>query len=177
MEQLGLSFSVVVNKVEEDIQEVVTPARLVELLSMRKAEKAAEELTEGLVIASDTIVVWKERIMGKPGNRQDAMDMLGCLQGDQHSVFSGLAVLDVKTGKSHLSWEETKVFFRVATAEEIELYVDSGEPFGKAGAYAIQGLGAVFVTGIIGCYFNVVGLPVSRLSRVLKDFGVDILCR
>lgn len=160
---------------EENIQEIVTPARLVELLSMRKAEKAAEELPNGLVIASDTVVVWKGRIMGKPDSREDAMDMLSCLQGDQHSVFSGLAVLDIKTGKSHLSWEETKVFFRQASTKEIELYVDSGEPFGKAGAYAIQGLGAVFVTGIEGCYFNVVGLPISKLSRVLKDFGVDIL--
>lgn len=177
MEQLGLEFSVVVSNIDENeaAGEKVSPGSLVEELSLRKAGKVAGDLNRGLVIGSDTVVVWRDRILGKPRDRQDAVEMLNCLQGDRHWVFSGLAVIDAETGKTHLSHEKTRVFFRAAGADEIKRYVDTGEPVDKAGAYAIQGLGSVFVKGIEGCYFNVVGLPLARLAAVLKEFGVDVL--
>ncbi|MFZ5647050.1 MAG: Maf family protein [Bacillota bacterium] len=177
MEQLGLKFSVVVSNIDENIGagENIPPGMMVEELSLRKAGEVAGELSRGLVIGSDTVVVWRDRIMGKPRDRRDAVDMLACLQGDHHYVFSGLAVIDAGTGKTHVSHEKTRVFFRPAGMDEIEKYVDTGEPMDKAGAYAIQGLGSVFVKGIEGCYSTVVGLPLARLAAVLKDFGVDVL--
>lgn len=175
MEQLGLPFTVVIKNVDESVAGTMPPGKLVEALSERKAREVAGELDRGLVIGSDTVVVWRDRILGKPGDRQEALEMLACLQGNEHSVYSGLAVIDVETGAVHVSHERTRVFFRPAAMDELELYVDTGEPVDKAGAYAIQGLGAVFITGVEGCYFNVVGLPLARLARVLKDFGVDVL--
>ncbi len=175
LEQLGLPFTVVIRNVDERVRELLPPGRLVETLSERKARQVAGELDQGLVIGSDTVVVWRDRILGKPGSRREALEMLACLQGDEHSVYSGLAVIDVETGAVHVSHERTRVFFRPAAMAELEAYVDTGEPMDKAGAYAVQGLGAVFVTGIEGCYFNVVGLPLPRLARVLKGFGVDVL--
>jgi len=177
MEQLGLSFTVLIPDVDERVEEYVPPGRLVEILSERKAREAARGLDRGLIIGSDTVVVWRGRVMGKPLDRREALDMLECLQGDKHSVYSGLAVINAGTGDFHVSHEKTGVSFRPAARDELESYVDSGEPLDKAGAYAVQGLGAVFVTGIEGCYFNVVGLPLARLAGVLKDFGVDVLRR
>lgn len=175
LEQLGLQFTVVAGNVDENVGDPVPPGSLVETLAGRKAREVAGRLDRGLVIGSDTVVVWRDRILGKPGDRQEALDMLSCLQGDEHSVYSGLAVVDAETGVVHVSHERTRVFFRPAGMDEIEAYVDTGEPMDKAGAYAVQGLGAVFVEGIEGCYFNVVGLPLARLCRVLREFGVDVL--
>lgn len=175
MEQLGLPFTVVVSNVDESIADTVPPGRMVEILSERKAREVAGELNRGLVIGSDTVVVWRDRILGKPRDSREALEMLACLQGDEHSVYSGLAVIDAETGVVHVSHERTRVFFRPAGLDELKMYVDTGEPMDKAGGYAIQGLGVVFVKGIEGCYFNVVGLPLARLTRVLKGFGVDVL--
>ena len=175
MEQLGLSFTVTIGNVDESIEEALPPGRMVEVLSERKAGKVAGELDSGLVIGSDTIVVWRDRILGKPRDGQEALEMLARLQGDEHSVYSGLAVINVETGAAHVSHEGTRVFFRPAGREELKTYVDTGEPLDKAGGYAIQGLGVVFVSRIEGCYFNVVGLPLFRLTQVLKGFGVDVL--
>ncbi len=173
MEQLGLPFTVVIKNVDESVGGAMPPGKLVETLAERKARVAAGDLNRGLVIGSDTVVVWRDRIMGKPGDEEEAVEMLGCLQGDEHSVYSGLAVIDAGTGRVHVSHGRTKVFFRPAGMDEIKMYAGTGEPLDKAGGYAIQGLGAVFVKGIEGCYFNVVGLPLARLAGVLNYFGVD----
>lgn len=138
MEQLGLPFTVVIKNVDESVAGTMPPGKLVEALSERKAREVAGELDRGLVIGSDTVVVWRDRILGKPGDRQEALEMLACLQGNEHSVYSGLAVIDVETGAVHVSHERTRVFFRSAAMDELELYVDTGEPVDKAGAYAIQ---------------------------------------
>ncbi|MFZ5642290.1 MAG: Maf family protein [Bacillota bacterium] len=177
LQQLGLDFAVVVSNVDESFgaDENPDPGRLVEALAAQKAGEVAGKLDRGLVIGSDTVVVWRGRIMGKPGSREEAIEMLSCLQGDEHTVYSGLSVFNAETGISHVSHEKTRVFFRPAGKEELERYADTGEPSDKAGAYAIQGLGSVFVTGIEGCYFNVVGLPLARLAGVLKSFGVDVM--
>lgn len=178
MEQLGLDFSVVVRPVDEMVEGKYPPGELVEILSARKAREVARELDRGLVIGSDTVVVCQGKILGKPSGDQDALNMLRCLQGNEHFVYSGLAVIDAHSSKMVCTHERTRVLFRSAGDDELMRYVASGEPADKAGAYAIQGLGAVFVAGIEGCYANVVGLPVFRLAAVLKDFfGVDVLGR
>ncbi|HBV98762.1 MAG: hypothetical protein JL50_11585 [Peptococcaceae bacterium BICA1-7] len=179
LQQLGLDFTVVVSNVDESagIGDNPDPAWLVETLSLKKAGEVAGDMDRGLVIGSDTVVVWRDRIMGKPTDREDALEMLHCLQGDEHQVYSGLAVINCVTGAAHVSHGRTRVVFRPAGKEELEKYIDTGEPMGKAGAYAIQGLGSVFVEGIEGCYSTVVGLPLAKLARALKEFGVDVLDR
>lgn len=175
MDQIGLNFMVIKCNVDESFEDSYSPAEVVQVLSERKARKVAGELDYGLVIGSDTVVVCRDCILGKPRDKEEAMEMLTFLQGDEHSVYSGLAVIDAKTGEAHVSHERTRVFFRPAERDELERYVDTGEPMDKAGAYAIQGIGAIFVKRIEGCYFNVVGLPLPRLVLVLKQFGLDVL--
>jgi len=128
-----------------------------------------------VVIGADTIVVFGTRIFGKLLEKEDGAATLRSLSGSDHLVITGFCVIEAATGKVVQANETTRVFFRRLTDAEISAYVESSEPMGKAGSYAIQGLGAVLVEKIDGCYFNVVGLPVSRLTEVLKDFGVQVL--
>ncbi|MHB8156764.1 MAG: Maf family protein, partial [Desulfocucumaceae bacterium] len=124
MQQLGLTFSVVASNIDESsgVDGYTNPGSLVETLSVKKALEVAKSIDSGLVIGSDTVVVWRDRIMGKPLSSQDALEMLSCLQGDHHSVYSGLAVIDAKTGRTDVSHEKTQVFFRPAGLGELESY-------------------------------------------------------
>jgi len=120
-------------------------------------------------------VVVKDRIMGKPKDRDDAVRMLKHLSGSWHEVMTGIALIDTKDFRSVTSVEITKVKMKELTDDTILAYVDTKEPMDKAGAYGIQEKGAILVERIEGCYFNVVGLPLGRLSDLLKDFGVSVL--
>lgn len=172
---LGLEFEVKVSDVDEHIEENIPPAQLVENLAERKASAIAAESISGLVIGADTIVVLGEKPLGKPADRDAAVEMLQNLQGRSHEVYTGLAVIDVSTGQSVVTHQATAVRFKPMTSEQIERYVDTGEPMDKAGAYAVQGKASIFIDSIRGCYFNVVGLPVSKLADALRTFGVEIL--
>lgn len=151
------------------------PAQQVERLAERKAAVVASQTREGLVIGADTLVVASGQPLGKPANRQEAIGMLETLQGKSHEVLTGLAVIDAATGRSIITHQATAVKFKPMTKEQIERYVDTGEPMDKAGAYAVQGKASIFIDGIRGCYFNVVGLPVSKLAEALGEFGVEII--
>lgn len=175
LQNLGLDFEVVIEPVSEDIPQGLEPAKAVEILAERKARAVAKQRNEGLVIGSDTIVVYQNKILGKPQNEAHAREMLITLQGKCHFVYSGLAVIDCQSGKSAVTHQCTKVKFKPLSEDEIDAYIATGEPYGKAGAYAIQGLGAIFVAGIDGCYSNVVGLPLERLAYLLKKFNYDVL--
>ena len=172
--QIGLEFEIIPSSFEET-EQVMDPADLVRHFAFMKARDVAER-TEGeaLVVGSDTIV-YCDRIMGKPKNARDAYDMLRCLSGREHFVLSGIAVFNTLSGEYRTAVEKTKVRIKTLTDQEINGYINTGEPMDKAGAYAIQGLGALFVEGIEGCYFNVVGLPIFKLSNILKEFGVEVL--
>ncbi|WP_333870139.1 Maf family protein [Desulforamulus putei] len=172
---LGLEFEVRVSEVDETLDENMPAAQLVEKLAERKASAVAAQCTRGLVIGADTIVVLGDKPLGKPANREEAVQMLKSLQGRSHEVYTGLAVIDATTGQSVVTHQVTAVRFKPLTLEQIERYVDTGEPMDKAGAYAVQGKAAVFIEGIRGCYFNVVGLPVAKLADILKMFGVEIV--
>ncbi|MEW5899119.1 MAG: Maf family protein, partial [Bacillota bacterium] len=149
--------------------------RPAEVLAERKATAAAREVSEGLVIGADTIVVCQGRILGKPAGTEDAEKMLSFLQGKEHDVYTGLAVLQKPSLRMVTAHERTKVKFKPLNPEQIRRYAATGEPLDKAGAYAIQGLGAVLIESIEGCYFNVVGLPLALLAEILLEFGVDVL--
>lgn len=173
--QLGLPFSVVVPEVKEEIKNSLPFARLVEELALKKALAVESAISRGLILAADTIVVWQGKVLGKPSSEAEAREMLRCLSGCVHEVYTGLAVLEKPTGRRVITHERTEVKFRTLSEEEIARYVATGEPMDKAGAYAAQGLGAIFIEGINGCYFNVVGLPVAKLAAILKEFGIDPL--
>jgi len=129
---------------------------------------------EGIIIAADTLVVIDRKALGKPKTTGEAADMLRELSGREHRVVTGLCVLDAKAGRELSAVEETRVCFRALSDEEIEAYVRTGEPLDKAGAYAIQGRGALFVERICGDFYNVVGLPLHRLALLLREVGVRV---
>ncbi|MBM3166240.1 MAG: septum formation inhibitor Maf [Chloroflexi bacterium] len=173
--QIGLKFQVVPSNSTEDLGSSVEPHELAKSLSMEKASSVAKKHKNAVVIAADTFGVLEGRILGKPKTEGEAREMLVAMSGKTHSVITGFAILDADDGKSVSRSVETKVRFRELTAGEIEAYVRSGEPLGKAGAYAIQGLGAVLIEKIEGDYFNVMGLPLSALAESLKEFGIRVL--
>jgi len=143
--------------------------------AVAKARKIAEQMGEGIVVGADTVVVFEGRVLGKPRDASEAKDMLRTLRGKVHSVLTGMAVVDAVLGLVETDLVETLVRMRPLSDEEIAAYVSTGEPFGKAGGYAIQGVGGLLVEEVRGCFYNVVGLPLSRLDSLLKRFGVHIL--
>ena len=169
--QIGLPFRVVVSNIEEQVPPGLAPAEIVTRLAREKARAVAAGLNAGLVLGADTIVVYQRQILGKPADQAEAAVMLQKLQGDTHEVYTGVALLDVASGRSATAYERTEVTFRPLSPEEIRRYVATGEPLDKAGAYGAQGRGAAFVERIVGCYNNVVGLPLSRLALMLQDFS------
>ena len=175
LRQIGVDFRVLPSNIEEMLPHGMHPGEAVEELALKKALSVSENLKDGsLVIGEDTIVV-KDDILGKPSDEYDALRMLHILEGDMHEVLTGVAIVDLSTMEYIKGHEKTKVFMKNLTDEKIKAYIDTGEPMDKAGAYGIQGKGALLVEKIEGCYFNVVGLPLGKLSEMLEYFGVKVL--
>ena len=185
LETLGISFSIVTADTDEQ-SEQTDPALLVEQLALQKATDVQDLLEaqdklqpDTLIIASDTVVALGGEILGKPRDRADAYRMIKGLQNTTHHVLSGIAFCYVDAEGNHrgaVSHASTAVHFGPMSEADIALYVDSKEPYDKAGAYAIQGLAGRWITGIEGDYFNVVGLPVNTMCDLaLQAFGIDLL--
>lgn len=174
--QMGFSFTVRPAKGEELPHPELTPAQLVEELARQKAlEVSAEAASDDVVVAADTVVAIDGKVLGKPHDKVHAAQMLSALSGREHTVYTGVAV---RRGETLLvEHEATFVRFRPLTQREIDLYIQTGEPMDKAGSYGIQGYGALLVEGIRGDYFNVVGLPICRLGRMLAQVGEDALAQ
>ncbi|MBE6543380.1 MAG: septum formation protein Maf [Ruminococcaceae bacterium] len=172
LQGLGLNFICESPSVDESFPPRIDPNILVRELAMRKAEAVKIANSGDLVIAADTIVYHRGRILGKPKNEDDALVMLRLLSGDVHTVYTGYAVRSMY--KTVCDFCATDVYFRNLDDDEIMKYIKTGEPMDKAGAYEIQGIGALLVDRIDGDYLNVVGLPASSLMFCLKDnFGFD----
>jgi len=174
LERLGLPFEVV------DPGEVVEvasgrPEEIVSMNSLAKAMRVAGDLEEGVVVGADTVVVKDGRILGKPQSPSEAEEMLKALRGTVHRVLTGISVVDVGSGRRESVVVETRIHMLPLSDDEVDRYVATGEPLGKAGGYAIQGLGALLVDEVHGCFYNVVGLPLSRLNSVLRSFGVRMM--
>lgn len=165
-------FEIIPAQGEENADPALSPDMFVQELAKQKALEIAASHPDDIVIGSDTVVAVNGEILGKPKDSGDAYRMLSLLSGTSHSVFTGAAV--VKNGEIHSFTEETKVKFFPLSEKEIKDYIATGEPFDKAGAYGIQDIGALLVEGIDGDYYNVMGLPVGRLYRLMKK--LDILC-
>lgn len=176
---LGIPFEVITSDADESC-DLTDPAAYVRELAIRKGT-AVRELLRGrgadlgniLILAADTVVARDSTILGKPRDRADAATMLATLSGRDHAVYSGIAL--IHGDEIAAASEKTAVHVAPLTEEQIARYVATGEPDDKAGAYAMQGLFAPYITGIEGCYFNVVGLPIHALFRLAKErFGVDL---
>lgn len=175
LERIGLTdFEVRVPEVEEAFPEGLTPEETVSWISREKAQ-AARALwgTEDLLITADTMVFLGNRRLGKPHSEEEALEMLTALQGRRHTVCTGVTVGQGKRLETEA--ESTSVYFRPASREELLAYIATGEPMDKAGSYGVQGKGALLVERLEGDFFNVMGLPVLRLSRMLSRFGVRLL--
>ncbi|SMB92134.1 septum formation protein [Desulfonispora thiosulfatigenes DSM 11270] len=174
--QIGVTHKVHVSNVEENYTEGIDPKVWVKDIALLKALEVAKFYKKGIVIGADTIVVKDGFILGKPEDERMAMKMLEFLSGDTHEVMTGIALVNAKDpNQSYTHVETTKVLFRKLNSLEISNYVNTKEPMDKAGSYAIQGVGTLFVEGIEGCYNNVVGLPLNRLAQMLKRFNVEVL--
>lgn len=171
--QMGFhGFKICAPDVDETVDANLHPSAVVEALSLRKALAAAEEADDDdLIIAADTVVALEGTVLGKPVDESDAFTMLSALSGNRHYVYTGVTV--IRDGHTLTAHEMTAVNFRELDPEEIDRYIASGEPMDKAGAYGIQGLASLFIKGIEGDYFNVMGLPIYRLGRMLTQFGID----
>ena len=167
-----IPFTIRVADIDEAMDPFVPPEDEVARVSYEKAAAVAREERD-VVIAADTVVAIDGTVLGKPRSAQDAFAMLSRLSGRHHTVYTGVTV---RRGEQTLTAHEaTRVHFRPLTATEIEAYISTGEPMDKAGSYGIQGYGAMLVEGISGDYFNVVGLPVCLLGRMLAEYGIDTM--
>lgn len=167
LEQMGIPFRVFVPQVDEHLSG--SPEMVVQTLAQRKANAAGKVFPSELILAADTLVYTQGKILGKPENPKDAAGMLRCLSGAWHEVLTGVCLLC--GNEQRLGCSVTKVRFSVLTEADISYYCNTGEPMGKAGAYAIQGTGGQFVEEIQGNYANVVGLPTALVRSMLKQFN------
>ncbi len=171
LEMLGIDFSVVIADTDENC-DCKDPAKLVETLSYRKAKAVAEKFDKDtLVIGSDTVVFVNGEILGKPKDKADADRMLHLLSGKTHKVLTGVTLL--YNGQVRTAHCVTEVTFQQMSESEMEDYISGNEPYDKAGAYAVQGLAARYISGINGCYWNVVGFPVNLFFNMLKDLSLN----
>ncbi|MDX8359414.1 MULTISPECIES: Maf family protein [Bacillaceae] len=169
LENLRIPFTVSVSNIEEIIDAHLPPEDVVMSLAYQKAKNISNYNPNSYVIGADTIVISNGELLGKPQNRDDAFNTLTKLSGSKHQVLTGVALISPQLEKTF--FESTEVTFWELTEQEITEYIDSGEPFDKAGSYGIQGLGALLVKELKGDYFSVVGLPVARTVRELKKIG------
>lgn len=174
LEQIGIKFEICKAEGEEVII-FSDPAEVVENLSVQKAREVSEKCDGDIIIGADTVVAMDGQIFGKPKDREDAVRMLQMLQGKEHQVLTGVAVILRNENKTISFAEETTVSVYPMSEKQIERYIDSGEAMDKAGAYGIQGKFATYVSGIKGDYNNVVGLPVGRLYQEVLAAGFDLL--
>lgn len=173
--KLRSPFVVEASDYEEDMTLKMSPIKLAKFLSYGKAAAVAKKHKSGIVIGADTFVVFNDHLLGKPKNKMEAKKMLKKLSGKRVDILTGLAIIDIDSGKKINTIDVTKVFIRKLSSQEIDNYVASGEPMDKAGAFAIQGLGAVIIKRIEGDFMGAMGLPLFILAKELKKFGVNVL--
>jgi septum formation protein len=174
LQQISLNFEVYPPKIDEIIDPSLGAGEMVVAIALDKAKAVASKVKRNSIVIGADTVVYCGRVLGKPKDEREAFHLLKKLSSGWHDVYTGLAVIDTNTMRTEATFEVTRVKFRDLEDEEITQYIATKEPMDKAGGYGIQGLGALFVEKIDGCYFNVVGLPLHQLGKLLKTFGVRI---
>jgi len=173
--RLGLKYTAMPSRIDENEYDFNKPEKLVQELSLAKASKVAKIVENALIISADTVVVYENKILEKPKDKEAAFKMLKLLEDDKHKVYTGLAVISANDDMHYLDYDLTEVFMRQIDDDEIKRYIKTGEPMDKAGSYGIQGKGGVFIHKIKGSYFTVMGLPIHKLSMALKSFSIEII--
>lgn len=172
---LGLPFQVITSGASEDIDLSLPPEEIVKQLGEIKAQAVAKNLKEdALIIGSDTTISFEGKILGKPKDKEEARSILSMLKNNIHQVFSGIAIVDNQTQKVVSGFVATNIKMKNYSDNEMDKYISSGEPMDKAGSYAIQGEGGKLVEEIDGCYNNVVGFPLCKLTELLAHFDIVI---
>ncbi len=175
LQLMGVQFEVVSLDTNEDCGG--TPSERVCELAGRKAEAVLALYGDRMILAADTLVARGDQVLGKPSSQEEAVQMLFALSDGWHEVYTGVCLLDGVCGKKEIAFDKTRVRFSKLDEPLIKQYVLTGEPMDKAGAYAIQGHGGMFVEEIQGSASNVIGLPMALVRRMLRDFGVSVLYR
>lgn len=175
LKSIGLKFKVKPSSFREIVDSKLKPKQLVLKNACGKARAVAEKSPNSIVIGVDTIGVYKNHILEKPRDFQDAKRILKIINGTTHRVLSGFCVIDTTRNKEITAIEETKVTFTKMTNDEIEAYIKFGESMDKAAAFAVQGLGSLFIKKIDGCYFNVVGLPMFSLGKIFMELNYELV--
>ena len=175
LEGLNLNFTVVPSKIDEDNFQNDNPVELVKNLAFEKAKSVSKLVEDAIIIAADTVVVYNDQILGKPKNKKEAKKMLEELSSQKHQVITGVVVFDSQSGENYSEHNITEVKMTALNEQEINNYIETGEPLDKAGAYAIQGLGGLFIEEIKGSYYSVMGLPIHQLAKLLDKFNYGIL--
>lgn len=177
LQQIGLEFTVIASHIDESKLAIDSPSELAMALAYQKGQAIADQFKDSnsLIISADTLVVCEGKILNKPSSDADAYEKLSLLNGKFHEVLTGLCVIDLPVNTSYCDYESTRVYFRNLNEQEIRAYVAKQEGRDKAGAYGIQGLGALLIDRIEGSYSNVVGLPLTNLYLLLRKCGLDIL--
>ena len=170
---VGFELEIIPSHFDEDRITENEPAKHVQVLSFEKAKSVAEKASNGVIIGADTIVVLDGEILGKPGDETEARSMLRSLSGRFHEVYTGFTLLENPGGRSVSDFEKTRVHFRELADWEIDRYVATQSPMDKAGAYGIQDQSAVFADRIEGCFYNVVGFPLSKFYSAMKTFILE----
>jgi len=175
-QQLGLKFTVMESDIREEIpeNEMVTPDAFVMSMALKKTRNIGNKINNGLIVGADTVVVSDSIILGKPTDPSNARNMLAQLSGTTHRVYTGIVLLFKPENIIKTDFDVTEVQFKEITNNEIIEYVQSGEPMDKAGAYGIQGLGSLFIKKVNGCFFNVMGFPISKFYDLYKSVYEEI---
>ena len=174
LEKTGIVFEVVPSDYQEDMTLPLTPQELAKFLSKGKAEAAAKNFANAIIIAADTFIVFKNEIIGKPHTKERAREMLKKLSNNMHYALTGFTVLDTKTSKIISKTVQTKLIFKKLTDEMIDDYIEKGNPLKYAGSYTLNDISDKFIEKIEGDPLNVIGLPISSVLEVLKEFGVEV---
>lgn len=174
LRQIGLKFIATESRARESRRIRTTCADLVVDNALKKARDAAKRYREGIVIGADTVVLAGNKIIGKPRTLTDAFNALKTLSARPQWVYTGVAVVDAATGRVLTAYEKTKVYMYPLTDREIHEYFKKISPFDKAGSFDVQGPGSIFIDRIEGCFYNVVGLPVAKMAKLLMKFGVKV---
>ena len=177
LEIIGLDFEIEKSDYVEDMTEKIPAHKLAQKLALGKAQDVAKKHKNAIIIGADTFVILGKEFLGKPHTPRKAKEMLKKISGKKHQLITGIAIIDTKRNKIFTDYEITEVWFKKISDKEIAKYIKTGEPLDKAGGYAIQKLGCLFIEKINGGYTNVVGLPINKVYEYLLKLGVDILKR
>ncbi len=175
LSKLRIPFVIAESGYEENMGLKIDPIELAKHLSAGKARFIADKHLDALIIAADTFVVFGDQVLGKPKTEERAKEMLRMLNGKEHSIITGVTILDTGNNQESSFHGVTKVFMKEVTEDTIVAYVKTGEPLDKAGAYALQEMGALLIKRIEGDFFNAMGLPLAQLAHELQEFGVKVL--